>query len=97
MNPLQLFLLGAVAGVVAGLVILLGAIPFAGFARAQRASLAGTIGGTIGFFLTALIQGPFYGNAKTLSDLAEPMGLSALVALGAAGLCAMMILRAGRT
>jgi len=97
MNPLQLLLLGAVAGVIAGLLVLLGAMPFTGFARAQRASLAGTIGGTIGFFLTALLQGPFYGNAKTLSDLDEPMGIAFIVALGAAGLCALLLLRTPRS
>lgn len=96
MNPLQLILLGVVAGVVAGILVLLGAMAFVGFAKAQRASLAATIGGAIGFFLTALVQGPFYGDAKKLADLAAPMGLSLLVAAGAAGLCAAMILRAGR-
>lgn len=93
MSPLQLLLLGLAAGVVAGIAVLLGAIPFAGFARAQRAALAGTIGGAIGFFLTALVLGPFFHDAKTLDDLAEPLGLAALVAAAASGLCAMLILR----
>jgi hypothetical protein len=96
LNPLQLVLLSLVAGVVAGILVLLGAMPFTGFARAQRAALAATIGGAIGFFFTALLQGPFYSHAKSLSELAEPFGVSALVATGAAGLCAMMILRAKR-
>lgn len=96
MNPVQLLLLGLVAGAVAGLLLVLGAVLFVPFARALRAGLAGMIGGAIGFFLTALVQGPFYGHAKTLTELAEPFGIAALVAAGAAGLCAMMILRAGR-
>lgn len=97
MNPLQLILLGLVAGAAAGLVILAAAAFFVPFARARRAGLAALIGGSIGFTLTALVQGVFYSAAKTLDELAEPMGLSILVAAGAAGLCAMMILRAGRS
>jgi hypothetical protein len=96
LNALQLILLGLVAGVAAGLAVLTAAAFFVPFARARRASLAALIGGSIGFTLTALIQGPFYHDAKTLAELAEPLGLAALVAMGAAGLCAAMILRAGR-
>ena len=95
MNPLQLVLLGLVAGAAAGLAVLTGAAFFVPFARARRAGLAGMIGGAIGFFLTALVMGPFYHDAKTLTELAQPMGIAALVAAGTAGLCAMMILRAG--
>ena len=65
-------------------------------ARAARAGLAGMIGGTIAFTLTALVQGPFYAIAESLGELAEPLGLAALAAAGAAGLCAMLILRAGQ-
>jgi hypothetical protein len=96
LNPLQLILLGLVAGAAAGLAVLTGAALFVPFARARRAALAGLIGASIGFTLTALIQGPFYHDAKTLAQLAEPLGLATLVAVGAAGLCAAMILRAGR-
>ena len=97
MNPIQLFLLGLVAGATAGLAVLSGAALFVPLARARRAALAGMIGGTIAFTLTALVQGPFYPAAKTLFELAEPLGIAALVAAGAAGLCAAVILRAGRT
>lgn len=96
MNPLQLVLLGLVAGAAAGLAVLTGSALFVPFARARRAGLAGLIGGSIGFTLTALMQGPFYHDAKTLADMAQPLGLAALVAMGAAGLCAAMILRAPR-
>lgn len=96
MNPLQLILLGLVTGVALGLVLLLGAAAFQPFARARRVGLAGAIGAGIAFTLTALVQGPFYHDAKTLAELAEPMGLAILVAAGAAALCALMILRAGR-
>jgi hypothetical protein len=97
LNPLQLILLGLVVGAAAGLLIVLGSGFFVPFARARRAGLAGMIGGAVGFFLTALVQGPFYFHAKSLSELAEPFGISALVAAGTAGLCAMMILRTPRT
>ena len=93
---MQLILLGLVAGAAAGLAVLAATAFFVPFARARRAALAGLIGSSIGFTLTALMQGPFYPGAKTLSDLAEPMGIAALVAMGAAGLCATMILRAPR-
>ena len=96
MNPLQLILLGLVTGVVLGLVLLAGAAAFLPFARARRVGLAGAIGAAIAFTLTALVQGPFYHDAKKLAELAEPMGLAILVAAGAAALCALMILRAGR-
>lgn len=95
MNPVQLLLVGLVAGALAGLLILLATMAFVGFARAQRAALAGTIGAAIGFFLTALMLGPFFHDAKTLADLTQPMGIAAMVALGAAGLCASLILKAG--
>jgi hypothetical protein len=90
-------LLALAAGALAGLMVLLGAVWFVGFARARRAGLAAGIGATIGFFLTALMLGPFFHDAKTLADLAEPMGLSALVALAGAGLCAGLILKAGKS
>jgi hypothetical protein len=96
MNPLQLILLGLAVGAGAGLVLLLGAAAFMPMARARRVGLAGAIGAAIAFTLTALVQGPFYTGAKTLRELAEPMGLALLVAAAAAGLCALMILRAGR-
>jgi hypothetical protein len=96
LNPLQLILLGMVAGVAAGLAVLTGAAFFVPFARARRAGLAGLIGGSIGFTLTALMQGPFYHDARDIAALAQPLGLSVLVAVGAAGLCAAMILRANR-
>jgi hypothetical protein len=96
LNAVQLILLGLVAGAAAGLLVVLGSGLFVPLARALRAGLAGMIGGTIGFTTTALVQGPFYSNAGTLSELAQPMGISALVAAAAAGLCAMMILRAPR-
>ena len=96
MNPVQLLLVGLAAGALAGLLILLAAMPFVGFARAQRAGLAGTIGAAVGFFLTSLMLGPFFHDAKTVSDLAEPFGVAALVALAAAGLCAALVLKAGR-
>jgi hypothetical protein len=95
MNALQLILLGLVAGVAAGLAVLTAAALFVPFARARRAGLAAFIGGSIGFTLTALTQGPFYHDAKDMAALAQPLGLAALVAAGAAGLCAAMILRAG--
>lgn len=96
MNPLQLILLGLSTGAVLGLVLLAGAAAFLPFVRARRIGLAGAIGAAIAFTLTALVQGPFYTGAKTLSELAEPLGLAILVAAAAAGLCALMILRAGR-
>jgi hypothetical protein len=95
MNPLQLILLGLAVGAVLGLVLLTGAAAFLPFTRARRVGLAGAIGAAIAFTLTALVQGPFYSDAKTLAELAAPLGLALLVAAGAAGLCALMILRAG--
>ena len=96
MNPLQLILLGLGAGLACGVVVFAGVALFGPRARAPRVALAGMIGGTIGFSLTALVQGPFYHGAKTPADMAEPMSLALLVAAGAAGLCAAMILRAAR-
>jgi hypothetical protein len=96
LNPVQLVLLGLVAGAAAGLAIVSAAALFVPFKRALRAGLAGLIGGSIGFFLTALMLGPFFHDAKTLADLTQPMGLAALVALGAGGFCASLILKAGR-
>jgi ammonia channel protein AmtB len=49
LNPLQLVLLGLVAGAAAGLAVLTASAFFVPFARARRAALAGLIGGTIGF------------------------------------------------
>ena len=96
MSAVQLILLGLVAGAALGLAVLAGAAAFMPFARARRAALAAMIGGTIGFALTALLLGPFYHDVKDLAGLAEPFGIAALVAAGAAGLCAAMILRAPR-
>ena len=96
MNPLQIILLGLAAGAAAGLAVLCGAILFVPFARARRAALSGMIGASIAFALTALLLGPFFHDARSLADMAEPFGLAALVAAGAAGLCAIMILRAGQ-
>ena len=93
---MQLVLLGLVAGAAAGLAIVSAAALFVPFRRALRAGLAGLIGGSIGFFLTALMLGPFFHDAKTLADLIEPFGIAACVALGAATLCASMILKAGQ-
>lgn len=97
MNPLQLILLGLIAGAAAGMVVLLGAAPFVPFARAARAGLAGVIGGAIGFLLTALLQAPFYAHTQDLATLATPFGVAALVAAAGAALAAAVILRAGRS
>ncbi len=97
MNPVQLLLLGLVAGVAVALAISAAAALCVPLARALRAGMAGLIGGSIGFSLTALVLGPFFHDAKDLAALAEPMGISAAVALGAAMLCAAMILRPPRS
>jgi hypothetical protein len=96
MSTLLLLLLGLAAGFCYGVVIFIAMFLFGPLARAPRIAFAGMIGGSITFFLTALILGPFYPGAATLSALAEPMGVAAVAGAGAAIMGAMLMLRTPR-
>lgn len=93
MNPLQLLLLGLVAGLGYGVVIFVAMLLFGRHARAPRIAFAGVISGAIALFLTALIEGPFYPHARTLADMAEPLGVAAIAGGGAAIMGVLLLVR----
>jgi hypothetical protein len=90
LSPLLLVVLGLIAAALVALVIFAVAW-FLQPARALRAAMAGLIGGTIGFTITALVQAPFYMKATMPIT---PFVVSFLTCAGLAVLAAVMILRA---
>lgn len=93
MSPIVLVVMGVLtAALIAGLVWI-GAAFIAPPGKARRAGMAALLGGTVGFTTTALVQGPFYNDARASMGL-TPLVLAVLAALGMALLAAWMILTA---
>jgi predicted permease len=94
MSPIVLIVMGVMTAAAIALLVWAGAALLAPGPKARRAALAALIGGSIGFTTTALVQGPFYHDAKADAAPLTPLILAALAALVMALLAAWMILKA---
>jgi hypothetical protein len=86
MNVIVVVLLGLGAGAAFGILAALAALTRVPLQKARRAGLAGAIGGTIAFTLTALAQLPFFANGSITVPLVMAGVAGALAAGGAASL-----------